>query len=86
MCRGRRAGSAPRRECRSPAWRGAPAARAQPDERSVLDKGPTVTACPIALSDINGDFPEGGQALVQGQKDTGGGEKEEKSLRIPMEQ
>lgn len=59
---------------------------AEPEEQWFLDESPTITACPIALSDINRDFLEGGQILGQGKKNTGRGEKEEKSFRILIQQ
>ena len=51
-----------------------------------MDKSPTITACPIALSDINRDFLEGGQILGQAKKNTDRVEKEEKSFRILIPQ
>lgn len=45
----------------------------EPEEQEVLDKSPTITACPIVFPDIDRDFLEGGQVLEQGKKNTDGG-------------
>lgn len=58
----------------------------EPVEEQFLDKSPTITACPIALSDINRDFLEGGQILGQGKKNTGRGKEEDKLFRILIQQ
>jgi len=70
---------------RSLAVVGGRAAAGEPAEEQFLDKSPTITACPIALCDINRDFLEG-WILGQGKKSTGRGMVEEELFRIPTQQ
>lgn len=46
----------------------------EPKEQVLLDRSPTITACPIVFPDRDRDFLEGGQVLEQGKKNTDGGE------------